>query len=210
MIFTARQLEEFYKSNGKITLPYRARLTPLAQDWLRQKKIEVGYSDSEASAPKKSSAETIGGATGAPLGGNWLWWADGPCGPAKAALLTVARECSIHPTEIGVDPKRIAEAVKIVAHEVKSGKAAGAVLLVNNGAAAMVFANRCPSIRAVLGTCIEAVDQAVRLVAANVIVIEHPYKSLQQTKTLLSRFVRGKRELSEEVKQQLSELSSCE
>jgi len=74
----------------------------------------------------------------------------------------------------------------------------------------MVFANRCPSLRAVLGTCIEAVDQAVRLVAANVIVIEHPYKSLQQVKTLLGRFLRGKRELTEDMKRQLSELSSCE
>ena len=207
MIFTARQLEELYKANGKITLPYRARLTPLAQDWLRQKKIEVGYSDGEAT---KKPADNVGGFTGAPVAGKWLWWADGPCGPAKAALLTVARESNIQPTEIGVDPKRIAEAVKVVANEVKSGKASGAILLVNNGAAAMVFANRCPSIRAVLGTCIEAVDQAVKLVAANVIVIEHPYKSLQQVKTLLSRFLRGKRELSEEVKQQLSDLSSCE
>jgi ribose 5-phosphate isomerase RpiB len=208
MIFTARQLEELYKSNGKVTLPNRARLTPLAQDWLKQKKIDVGYSDAEA-APKKS-AYNVGGFTGAPVAGKWLWWADGPCGPAKAALLTVARESNIQPTEIGVDPKRIAEAVKIVAHEVKGGNSNGAILLVNNGAAAMVFANRCPSIRAVLGTCIEAVDQAVKLVAANVIVIEHPYKSLQQVKTLLSRFLRGKRELTEDLKKQLSELSSCE
>jgi ribose 5-phosphate isomerase RpiB len=208
MIFTARQLEEIYKSNGKITLPYRARLTPLAQDWLKQKRIDVGYSDREVTT--KNPADNVGGFTGTPVGGNWLWWADGPCGPAKAALLTVAREGNVQPTEIGVDPKRIAEAVKIVAHEVKSGKANGAILLVSNGAAAMVFANRCPSLRAVLGTCIEAVDQAVRLVAANVIVIEHPYKSLQQVKTLLSRFLRGKRELTQDVKQQLSELSSCE
>jgi ribose 5-phosphate isomerase RpiB len=209
MIFTARQLEELYKSNGKITLPYRARLTPLAQDWLKQKKIDIGYSDGEA-APRKNPADIIGGFAGSPVTGNWLWWADGPCGPAKAALLTVARESNIRPTEIGVDPKRIAEAVKIVAHEVKAGKAMGGILLVSNGAAAMVFANRCPSLRAVLGTCIEAVDQAVKLVAANVIVIEHPYKSLQQVKTLLGRFLRGKRELTEDVKQQLSELSSCE
>jgi ribose 5-phosphate isomerase RpiB len=208
MIFTARQLEELFRSNGKITLPYRARLTPLAQDWLKQKKIDVGYSDAEAPTTK-NPADTVAGVTGT-VGGNWLWWADGPCGPAKAALLTVARESNIRPTEIGVDPKRIAEAVKIVAHEVNSGKAMGAILLVSNGAAAMVFANRCPSIRAVLGTCIEAVDQAVKIVAANVLVIEHPYKSLQQVKTLLSRFLRGKRELTEELKRQLSELSSCE
>jgi hypothetical protein len=73
----------------------------------------------------------------------------------------------------------------------------------------MLYANRCPSLRAVLGTCLEAVEQGVRLVAANLLVIEHPYKTLQQTKTLLARFVRGRRELSDDVVKQLSELSSC-
>ena len=31
MIFTARQLEELHRTNGHVTLPYRARLSPLAQ-----------------------------------------------------------------------------------------------------------------------------------------------------------------------------------
>jgi hypothetical protein len=166
--------------------------------------------ESSSSKTLRDAADCIGGSSqGAPAGARWMWWADGPCGPAKAALLTVAREVAIQPSEIAVDPKRIAEAVKIVATEVNGARAAGGIMLVSNGAAAMVYTNRCPSLRAVLGTCIEAVDQAVRLVAANVLVIEHPYKSLQQSKTLLTRFFRGKRELSEDVKRQLSELSTC-
>src|SRR5262249_26868302 len=150
-------------------------------------------------------ADAIGGISG----GKWLWWADGPCGPAKAALATVSREANLQATEIAVDPKRMDETVKIIAKDVKAGRVDGGILLVNNGAHAMIYANRCPSLRAVLGTCIEAVDQGVRLVAANVLVIEHPYKSLQQAKTLLAKFVRGKRELSEDVKRQLEDLSSC-
>ena len=38
MIVTARQLEDLHKShggNGRVTLPYRARLTPLAADYVR-------------------------------------------------------------------------------------------------------------------------------------------------------------------------------
>ncbi|HEY7087819.1 MAG TPA: RpiB/LacA/LacB family sugar-phosphate isomerase [Tepidisphaeraceae bacterium] len=216
MIFTARQLEEMYRGcNGKIVLPYRARLTPLAQDWLRQKKVEVGYADGDASTmaqPAAASAkpnDAVGGHSQKVSGANWLWWCDGPCGPAKAAVMTMAREANFVATEIGVDQKRLVDAIKLIAGDIKAGNVNGGFLLVNNGAAAMVYANRCPSIRAVVGTCIEAVDQGVRGVAANVLVIEHPYKTLQQVKTLLAHFVRGKRELSEEVARQLSELSTC-
>ena len=54
MFVTVRQIEDLYKSNGSnghVVLPYRARLTPLAQDWVRSKKVAVGYSDGEAKSP---------------------------------------------------------------------------------------------------------------------------------------------------------------
>lgn len=207
MIFTARQLEELFRAKGQITLPYRARLTPLAQDWLRQKKITIGYSDVDS---PKGNTPPPPGTPAVPVSlGNWLWWADGPCGPAKAALLGTSRELGFNATEIALDPRQLVDAIKQLAGELKGGKVNGGFLLVGNGAQAMVFANRCPSIRAVLGTCIEAVEQGVRLIGANVLVIEHPYKSLQQAKTLIGRFVRAKREFSPEVQKQLSELSSC-
>ena len=38
MIFTQRQIELLHNGNGHIVLPYRARLTPLAQDWVRQRR----------------------------------------------------------------------------------------------------------------------------------------------------------------------------
>ena len=74
---------------------------------------------------------------------------------------------------------------------------------------AVVYANRCPSLRAILGTCLDAVEQGVQQLAANVLVIEHPYKTLQQVKNMLSRFVRAKRGLSDDVKRQLQELATC-
>jgi ribose 5-phosphate isomerase RpiB len=209
MIFTARQLEEMQKSDGQITLPYRARLTPLAQDWVRHRGLKVGYADIDKPADRSAGKNDAGGPSQS-IGTKWLWWCDGPCGPAKAALGSAARDAGAQMTEVGVDAKRIVEAIKIIAREVKNKRAEGAVMLVSNGALAMVYANRCKSLRAVLGTCLEAVDQGVRIVGANVLVVEHPYKSLQQAKTLLSRFFRGKREFSEDVQRQLKELSDCE
>jgi hypothetical protein len=99
--------------------------------------------------------------------------------------------------------------IKAIARELKSGTATSAAMVVQNAASAMVFANRCPSIRAVVGTCLEAVEQGIQQVAANVLVIEHPYKTLQQVKNMLARFARAKRELTPDVQRQLAELATC-
>jgi ribose 5-phosphate isomerase RpiB len=205
MIYTARQLEDLHKSNGngQVVLPYGARLTPLASDWARSKKIAIGYSNIEDPKPQiKAIGQTATTSTTAPL----LWWCDGPCGVAKAAITAQAKETSL----AAIEAKDLAKAIKHIAAEVKSGPAGGGVLLVQSGAAAVIFANRCPSLRAVLGTCMESLEQGIQLVAANVLVIEYPYKTLPQVKNLLGRFARaGQRQLSDEVKQQLQELSSC-
>ena len=99
MFFTARQLEDLHKSNGSnghVTLPYRARLSPLAQDWVRARKIALGYSDAVAPASKSAPGANQPGAALSPAKpatpGTVLWWCDGPCGPAKAALTAQAKE----------------------------------------------------------------------------------------------------------------------
>src|SRR3954451_19436018 len=100
MFLTARQLEDLHRangSNGHLVLPYRARLTPLAADWGRARKIALGYSDdgarpengkataNESPTPLAvSQAPTAAASTGAstaPSAGAILWWCDGPCGP---------------------------------------------------------------------------------------------------------------------------------
>lgn len=227
MIVTARQLEDLHRqsdSNGHVTLPYRARLTPLANDWLRSKKVVVGYGDVGApagggatfakprfDAAHRSQAADAGtrATSHAPSAGAFVWWCDGPCGPAKAAVIAHEREALLRALDKPTDAKQLVSVLKAVAADVKSGHTEGAILLVQNGALATVFANRCPSLRAILGTSLEAVEQGVQQAAANVLIIEHPQKTLQQVKNLLSRFTRGKRALSEDLQRQLQELASC-
>ena len=217
MFVTVRQLEDLHRrngANGHVTLPYRARLTPLAQDWVRSKRVVLGYSDGEAHAPNAPASPAGAAASAAqqssagPTGAT-LWWCDGACGPAKAALVAYEKESLLRPLDVPQDARRIGTVVKSVAAQVKSGSASGAVLMVKTGAAAVVFANRCPSLRAVLGTCLEAVEQGIQQVGANVLVVEYPHQTLQQMKNMLGRFVRARRELSEGVRRQLEELASC-
>lgn len=223
MIVTARQLEDLHRrngANGHVMLPYRARLTPLASDWVRAKKVVLGYGDADlsngAGADSATSAkgEAAPGAQPAPPGqvastGSVLWWCDGHSGPAKAALVAHEKDSRLQPLNVPAEARRIGTVVKTLAWEIKSGRAGAGVLMVKTGAAALVYANRCPSLRAVLGTCLEAVEQGIQQVAANVLVIEYPHQSLQQMKNMIGRFTRGRREPGEDVRRQLTEVASC-
>ena len=215
MIVTARQLEDLHRqngANGHVTLPFRARLSPLAADWVRSKKLVVGYSDGDPQSAKPSAPAPAGlsASAGQPATtGSVLWWCDGPCGPAKAALVAHEKESSLRALELPQDAKRIGAVVKTLASEVKSGRSQAGVLMVRTGAAAVVFANRCPSLRAVLGTCLDAVEHGAQQVAANVLVVEYPHQTLQQMRNMLGRFTRARLELNEDVRRQLEELATC-
>jgi len=211
MIFTARQLEDLQRVNGQIVLPYGARLTPLAADWVRAKKISVGYGPDELVKVAKIEAVGISSAAKpqAANAGAFLWWCDGPCGAAKAAVGAQAKESSLSAIDLPGEAKQLAAVIKKLSAAVKDGKSAGGVLLVQSGAAAVVLANRRKALRAIVGTTLESLESGISQVAANVLILEYPNKSFSQLKNLLSRFVRARREVSDELKKQLEEMESC-
>jgi hypothetical protein len=208
MIYTARQLEDLHKTNGHVRLPVGARLTPMAHDWLRSRKIAIVFGDGPGPQGPGLAKPAASAAWNLAIG-DLLWWCDGPCGAAKAALASQAKETNLQPLPVTAEPKYLIQAIKHLAREVKSDRAAGAILLVQSGAAAAVYANRCPSLRAILGTCRDAVQQGIDLVGANVLVIETPYQTLQQVKNVLSLFIRMRREPGDDVKRQLQEMATC-
>ena len=208
MIFTARQLEDLHKSNGHVVLPYGARLTPLAVDWARSKKIAVGYGPDDL-VKSSTGAKREGDAPSEPASAAFLWWCDGPCGAAKAAMGALAKESSLSAIDLPSDLKQLLPVIKTLATSVKEGKSTGGLLLVQSASAATVLANRCKSLRAIVGTSLESLEAGITQVAANVLIVEYPSKSFSQIKNVLARFVRAKRILSEDVKRQLEDLSSC-
>jgi ribose 5-phosphate isomerase RpiB len=217
MIFTARQLEDLHRTNGngQLVLPYGARLTPLATDWIRTRKIDVGYGPDEIFKTNSNKVNLIPEAkptkpqAEAPRAGSFLWWCDGPCGAAKASVGALAKESNVSPIDTPPDPRLLVTVIKQLAAAVKSANAAGGILMLQSGGAAVVLANRCPSLRAVLGTTFESLEAAVAAVAANVLVLEYPRKSFSEIRNLLSRFVGAPRDLRDDVRRQLQELASC-
>jgi hypothetical protein len=214
MMFTARQLAALHKaaaSKGPVILPYRARLTPLAVDLVRSGKITVGYSDAAANPATRSSPQKPRElAPGVPpvASAQYLWWCDGPCGPAKAAVSMEAKQIALNEIKPSPGSDALVSAIKTLAAQVKAGAAIGGLLLVESAGAAVVLANRNPSLRAIVGTSLIAVEQGLNQVAANVLVIEHPRQSLSQVRNLLARFLHAKRTLGDATKRTLAELAS--
>lgn len=210
---TARQLQELHRNNGHVAIPRAARLTPLAADWLKAKRISVVYEDGPnekpASAHEADKREAPIANLSASGDQKFLWWCDGPCGVAKAALMAESRESALSEIEISAERGQAAAVIRELAKKIKTSQISGGILVVQSGAVAMVAANRCSSLRAVLGTCLDSVEQAMRQVAANVLVIEYPYQTIQQVRNMVGRFVRAKRELPDEMRRQLKELMSC-
>lgn len=209
MIFTQRQLEAMHIGNGRLVLPYRARLTPLAHDWVKRKGITIGYADVQTNL-----SPTIGSSSPLPAespsaAAKFIWWCDGPCGPAKAAITGLSREANLKEMSAPADTRQTANAVKELAGAIKSGLADGGILLVKHAPVAIVLANRCPSLRAVLGTSLESLEQGIQQIAANVLIIEHPRATLMQARNLMLRFLRANRSLDDEMKKLLGEVASC-
>lgn len=200
MFYTARQLQQMHRTHGRIVLPYRARLTPMARDWVKRSGVTIGYAECALDcANKQPDAQPAAAASASPL----LWWCDGPCGTVKAAIVTVSKQAPLVEMPLSADAGKVAAAVQVIAESVKQGAAAGGVIAVAAGAQAMLLANRCPQLRAVLGTSLEAVEAGIEQIAANVLVLEHPRLTLMQARNMLQHFARAKRQLSEDMKRQL-------
>jgi hypothetical protein len=204
MFYTARQLESLLKETGKIVLPYRARLTPLAQDWLRRTKISIGYSDAES--PLREGSKNPALEPPKKPEPKYLWWCDGPCGSAKAALMNASREANLEAMAILEDSSRVLSAIRHLASEVKENRVAGGVLIVKHSGVASVYANRCSSLRAIVGTTLPAMEAAINELAANVLILEADRLTLREMKHLILRFAKAPRELKESVVRELSEL----
>jgi ribose 5-phosphate isomerase RpiB len=103
----------------------------------------------------------------------------------------------------------LAEAVRQLSNRIRDHKAAGGVLFVHSAAQATCFANRCPNLRAIVGTSDLSVEQGVKLLGANVMIVEYPMHGPRSMRGLIDRFTQTQRKPLPQVEQQLRELGTC-
>ena len=122
MIFTARQLQDLQgkspATNDQIVLPCGARLTPLALDWARGKRLKIGYGPAEMSPNRKTcqSAAIPRPKRRRGRSGHLLWWCDGPCKRAKAAFSRASEpNRASPPIDLPSAPTQLTSAIKRLA-----------------------------------------------------------------------------------------------
>ncbi|MHC4994016.1 MAG: hypothetical protein ACYTGQ_03085 [Planctomycetota bacterium] len=196
---TARALQE--AGSPVVTLAPNARLTPAAQDYIKDKKIIIERANAGTSPATGERA-----AAAAPSG-DWLWWTDGHCPAVKQITGDLRARLSKLPQ--AAKGSELANAVRQAAVRVREGRAAGVILFVNSASLAGCFANRCPSLRAVVGTCGQATCQGVNRLGANTLILEYPHHGYRAMSQMLDTFMNTPRPVLTEVDRQLQELARC-
>lgn len=204
MILTQRQIEQLFKTHGKLVIPFRARLTPSAQDWVRHNKVALAYDEIKLDLSQKPAASHAGVNQA-----KYLWWADGPDGIAKAAIGMSAREVALEPMPILEDCSRAISAVRTISQSITSSTAHGGVIVAKNPAIASLLANKASNLRAVVASSMAHVEEAINTIGANVMVIEREKWSLSPLKNLLVRFCKLPRKTDTVIEAELKSLAGA-
>jgi ribose 5-phosphate isomerase RpiB len=199
-IVTANQLQQAIGDSvdGVATLAAEARLTPLANDFARQhpQKIRRASAGGDAVATSPSPAALP-----------WLWWIEGACPVVQK--ITSERHAALTPMSSGRVASSLGQVIRDLAGSIKAKTAQGGLLFVPNAARAMCMANRCPSLRAVVGTCTEAVEQGVRELGANVLVIEYVHHGPRAMEAMVDRMLQQSPSVPPAVQRELADLNRC-
>ncbi len=195
-IVTANQLQQAWEAapDGVATLSHDARLTPLANDLARQHPQRLRRADADAPAAADDATR-------------WMWWADGPCSAAQAIVTRRAARFAAAASPSA--PGSLTQVMRDLAAALKAGRVRGGVIFVRSAARAICYANRCGSIRAVVGTCGEAVEEGIRDLGANVLVIEYPHVGPSAMETMVDRMVAREPAVPASTRRDLADLHRC-
>ncbi len=182
-IVTATRLQDAISASsagggaGVVTIGPDARLTPLANDFVREhpEKIRRGTGQTTTNSSQSSRGNA----------GGWLWWIDGRCPVVQSAVQQRRDQVRV------MTSTSLTDVVRELATGLGNHSLAGGVLFVRSSSKAICYANRCDAVRAIVGTNRDTVDEGVRDLAANVLVIEYPHVGPKVMNAMLDRMMHG-------------------
>ncbi|MGC8624282.1 MAG: hypothetical protein ACP5VQ_03330 [Phycisphaerae bacterium] len=179
--------------DGIIYLAPGAKLSPLAMDLAKQRGLQI---------------ETIA-ATPKPFAGiPWIYWMQGHCaGAARTIEQLRGKAIADVRTSAG---QQLPEVIRFIARELAGGQTRLAVLFVPAAARAVCLANRCLNLRAIVGTCRQAVQEGIELLGANVLVLEYPHHDFNSMMELVRLFLSSSGRAPKDVEKQLTALAACQ
>ena len=177
---------------GTIYLAPGAQLSPLAMDMARQRRLEI---------------QTISAAPKTPAAAAWIYWMQGHC-PSAARAIEQLRGRAVADVRTSAS-QQLPAVIRAVAKEFSGGQTRLAVLFVPSAARAVCLANRCANIRAIVGTCRQAVQEGMEQLGANVLVMEYPHHGFKSMAELIGLFLTSSGRAPKDVESQLTELAAC-
>jgi len=204
-IITARKLQDAMDASpdGVALLAPTARLSPLANDLARQHKDRI-----RRASPIDQSADVSRGAGWqAGVTSPWLYWIQRSCSVAEQ--IVAERTSVLSQMTASKAPDALPQVVRDIAGAIKSRSSPGGIIFVPSAAKAMCYANRCPSIRAVVGTCTKAVEEGVDHLGANVMVIEYPHHGPESMAAMVDLMTKKAPSVPPQIERELADLQRC-
>ncbi len=177
---------------GTIYLAAGAKLSPLAMDLVRQRGLQIQTISVEPRAATTTS---------------WIYWMQGHC-PSAARAIEQLRGQAVADVRTAAS-QQLPSVIRAVAKEFAGGQTRLAVLFVPSAARAVCLANRCANLRAIVGTCRQAVQEGIELLGANVLVVEYPHHGFKSMDELVRLFLTSSGRAPKDVERQLTELAAC-
>ncbi len=178
--------------DGTVYLAAGAKLSPLAMDMVKQRGLTI---------------QTITTVPKAPVAAAWIYWMQGHC-PSAARVIEQLRGKAVADVRTSAS-QHLPEVIRTVSKEFAGGQTRLAVLFVPAAARAVCLANRCANLRAIVGTCRQAVQEGIDLLGANVLVLEYPHHGFKSMAELISLFLTSSGRAPKDVENQLTELAAC-
>lgn len=174
-VVTALLLDELRRAGQQIRLPKNALITPAAKDWFRDQRVTIQWVE-EGEALRHSLAVVLD-----------------PAQPSMRAVMAMLEKMGsfevIPPAATGVGP--LASAVRRLCGKVHRREVTKGIVFTPDAFLPMVIANKHHGVRAILGTCLPAVQNACREMAANVLVIDTSHHAAYQTRQMIERLMAG-------------------
>jgi ribose 5-phosphate isomerase RpiB len=177
---------------GTIYLAAGAKLSPLAVDLVKQRGLQI---QTISAAPKPATTTS------------WIYWMQGHC-PSAARAIEQLRGKAVADVRTAAS-QQLPAVIRAVAKEFAGGQTRLAVLFVPSAARAVCLANRCANLRAIVGTCRQAVQEGIELLGANVLVLEYPHHGFKSMDELVRLFLTSSGRAPKDVESQLTELAAC-
>ena len=177
---------------GTIYLAPGARLSPLAMDLVKQRGLQI---------------QTISAVPKAAATASWIYWMQGHC-PSAARAIEQWRGQAVADVRTSAN-QQLPAVIRAIAKEFAGGQTRLAVMFVPSAARAVCLANRCENLRAIVGTCRQAVQEGIELLGANVLVLEYPHHGFKSMDELVRLFLTSSGKAPKDIESQLTELAAC-